>query len=171
MIGILWHPQEANASLPLCHFSPHRHPKCYFCEVMSVVMVTVCEPGIAYPLTSPLPPFACSSPPSLPHCQPTRSFSPSPHMPGNQSLKQMWSDCSNASFSQQPYNCARGRMKSLLGCGGGGEGRRFVVVRDWMCCFENNHRFAAVRQLQEGAYLSLQRIVPKLLWQAGMVAK
>lgn len=54
-IGALWHPQEANASLQLCHFSPHRHPKCCSCEVMSVVMVTVCEPGIAHPPTSPPP--------------------------------------------------------------------------------------------------------------------
>lgn len=50
-IGAPWHPQEANANLQLCHFSPHRHPKCCSCEVMSVVMVTVCEPGIARPLT------------------------------------------------------------------------------------------------------------------------
>ena len=131
---MLWHPQEANANLQLCHFSPHRHPKCCSCEVMSVVMVTVCEPGIAHPLTSLLPPSAHSSlslPPSLPRCLPTRSFSPSPHMPGNQSLKQMWSDCRNASSSQQPYNCAREQMRLLFGegeegfgyicvCGGGG---------------------------------------------------
>lgn len=48
--------------------------------------------------------------------------------------------------------------------------RRFGVVRDWMCLFKNHH-FIAVRQLQEGAYLSLRRVVPKLLWQAGIVAK
>lgn len=47
-----WHQQEANANPQLCHFSPHKHPKCSSCEVMSVVMVTVCEPGIAHPLTS-----------------------------------------------------------------------------------------------------------------------
>lgn len=105
-IGTLWQPQEANASLHLCHFSPHRHPKCCSCEVMSVVMVTVCEPGIAHPPTSLFPPsLLLSFPPSL-CCLPTRSFSPSPHMPGNQSLKQMWSDCRNESSSQQPYNCA-----------------------------------------------------------------
>lgn len=61
---MLWHPQEANANLQLCHFSPHRHPKCSSCEVMSVVMATVCEPGIAHPLTSLLPPSL--APPSLP---------------------------------------------------------------------------------------------------------
>lgn len=62
-------------------------------------------------------------PPSLPRCLPTRSFSPSPHMPGNQSLKQMWSDCRNASSSQQPYNCAREQMRFAVW----GGGRRFRV--------------------------------------------
>ena len=164
---MLWHPQEANANLQLCHFSPHRHPKCCSCEVMSVVMVTVCEPGIAHPLTSPLPPSACSSlsllsllslPPSFPRCLPTRSFSPSPHMPGNQSLKQMWSDCRNASSSQQPYNCAREQMRLLFsGWGWGGIVRVDVGGGGycWMCLCKNNHHLIAVRQLQEGAYLSL----------------
>lgn len=64
-VGTAWHPQEANANLQLCHFSPHRHPKCCSCEVMSVVMVTVCEPGIAHPPTSPLPPSL--APPFPPH--------------------------------------------------------------------------------------------------------
>lgn len=77
-ISTLWHPQEANANLQLCHFSPHRHPECCSCEVMSVVMVTVCEPGIARPLTSPFPPFfaypLAHSPPPLPPCLTSKSI-------------------------------------------------------------------------------------------------
>ena len=165
----VWHPQEANANLQLCHFSPHRHPKCCSCEVMSVVMVTVCEPGIARPLTSLFPPSpARSLLPSLPRRLPTRSFSPSPHMPGNQSLKQMWSDCRNESSSQQPYNCAREQMRLQRRKGGHACGR---FGGGWMCLFKNHHHFIAMRRLQEGAYLSLWRIMLKRLWQAETVAE
>lgn len=77
--------------------------------------------------------------PSLPRSLPT--FSPSPHMPANQSLKQMWSDCRSASFSQHPYNCAREQIKLLCGVEwvggvgvvlGGDDEARVVVVEGWV---------------------------------------
>lgn len=137
---MLWHPQEANANLQLCHFSPHRHPKCCSCEVMSVVMVTVCEPGIAHPLTSLLPPSARSSlslPPSLAAYPLAHSLLPLTCQEINR-----WNKCEVIAETQAPRSSLtivhESRWDLLLGegeegfgymCGGGGETAECVSAK------------------------------------------
>lgn len=90
MIGTLWHPQEANANLQP---RPSAHTGILSAAPVKSSLLSWRQYG-TLPLTS-----RCL-PPSLP----PRSLLP-PHMPGHQLLKQIRSDCSNESSSQQqqPY--------------------------------------------------------------------
>lgn len=103
-------------------------------------------------LWCPLPP-----PHSAPASEKVCSFSPSPRMPGNQSLKQMWSDCCPTIVREGRWDCCRDFGR---GRGGGG-----LCCKDWRASVARlNVPLQKWPPFHHPGNFSLQKRASELLW-------